>query len=101
MLSVSATARAAEYVPHEVIVGYRAGAVETPALARFGVRSSSPASAPRSRVLHLRAGESVATAVARLKHQAGVAYAVPNYIAHVAGAWYPDDGGRADRAQGW
>jgi serine protease len=101
VLSVSATARAAEYVPHEVIVGYRAGAVETPALARFGVRSSSPASAPRSRVLHLRAGESVATAVARLKHQAGVAYAVPNYIAHVAGAWYPDDGGRADRAQGW
>ena len=101
MLGVSATARAADYVPHEVIVGYRAGAVETPALARFGVRSISPAAAPRSRVLHLRAGESVATAVARLKRQAGIAYAVPNYIAHVAGDWYPNDGGRTDRAQAW
>jgi serine protease len=100
-LGVSATAQAADYVPHEVIVGYRAGAVETPALSGVAVRSSSPASAPRSRVLRLRGGESVAAAVARLKHQPGVAYAVPDYIAHAAGAWYPDDGGRAGRAQGW
>jgi serine protease len=111
-------ARAAAYVPHQVIVGYRPGAVETPALARFGVRSSTPAPAPGSRVLHLRAGESVPAAVARLRRQRGVAYALPNYIAHVAGGsprggsteaaqaqlageYYPDDGGRVDRARGW
>ncbi len=114
----AARARAAAYVPHEVIVGYRPGAVETPALARFGVRSSTPAPAPGSRVLHLRPGESVSAAIARLRRQNGVAYAVPNYIAHVAGGsrrggsteaaqaqlageFYPDDGGRADRAHGW
>jgi serine protease len=114
----AAGARAAGYVPHEVIVGYRAGAVETPALARFGVRSSSPAPTPGSRVLHLRPGESVAAAIARLRRQSGIAYAVPNYIAHVAGGspvkgstqaaeaelageYYPDDGGRADRTRGW
>jgi serine protease len=114
----AARARAAAYVPHEVIVGYRPGAVETPALARFGVRSSSPAPTPGSRVLHLRPGESVAAAIARLRRQSGVAYAVPNYLAHmaggssgggsteaaeaqVAGEFYPDDGGRSDRAQGW
>jgi serine protease len=114
----AARARAAAYVPHEVIVGYRPGAVETPALARFGVRSSTPAPAPGSQVLHLRPGESVSAAIARLRRQSGVAYALPNYIAHVAGGsprggspeaaraqlageFYPDDGGRSDQARGW
>jgi serine protease len=113
-----ASARAADYAPHEVIIGYRAGAVETPALARFGVRSSTPAPTPGSRVLHLRPGASVTAAIARLRRQPGVAYALPDYIAHVAGgtprsssgraakavfagAFYPDDGGRAKRARGW
>ncbi|MFZ1996621.1 MAG: S8 family serine peptidase, partial [Solirubrobacteraceae bacterium] len=115
-------ARAAGYVAHEVIVGYRPGAIETPALARFGVRSSTPAPTPGSRLLHLRPGESVSAAIARLRRQRGVAYAVPNYIAHVAGGmsggsspkgssqaaeadvageFYPDDGGRSDRPRGW
>jgi serine protease len=111
-------ARAADYVPHEVIVGYRTGASETPALARFGVRSSTPAPTPGSRVLHLRPGESVRVAIARLRRQPGVAYAVPDYIAHVAGgsasggsavgaqaqlagAFYPDDGGGAKQPRGW
>jgi serine protease len=114
----AARARAAGYVPHEVIVGYRPGAVETPALAGMGVRSSTPAATPGSRVLHLGRGESVHTAIARLRRQRGVAYALPDYIAHVAGgtprrgstqageahvagAFYPDDGGRAKRARGW
>ncbi|HEX3690798.1 MAG TPA: S8 family serine peptidase [Solirubrobacteraceae bacterium] len=114
----AARARAAAYVPNEVIVGYRSGAVETPALARFGVRSSTAAPAPGSRVLHLRPGESVSAAIASLRRQSGVAYAVPNYIAHVAGGsprggstkaaqtqlaaeFYPDDGGRSKRARGW
>ncbi|MGH2893002.1 MAG: S8 family serine peptidase, partial [Solirubrobacteraceae bacterium] len=114
----AARARAADYVPHEVIVGYRTGAVETPALARLGVRSSAPAATPGTRVLHLGPGESVPAAIARLRRQRGVAYALPNYIAHqaggaprdgatevghaqLAGEFYPDDGGRADRARGW
>jgi serine protease len=113
----AARAQAAAYVPHEVIVGYRPGAVETPALARVGVRSSTAAPTPGTRVLHLRRGESVPAAIARLRRQSGVAYAVPNYIAHMAGGshggsnqaaeaqlageFYPDDGGRSDRARGW
>ncbi|HTU97822.1 MAG TPA: S8 family serine peptidase [Solirubrobacteraceae bacterium] len=118
LAGAAAQARAADYVPHEVIVGYRAGAVETPALARLGVRSSSPAATPGSRVLHLRPGESVPAAIARLRRQHSVAYALPDYIAHVAGGtptgaslranigetagvWYPNDGGRTDRPRGW
>jgi serine protease len=118
LLLGAARARAAAYVPNQVIVGYRPGAVETPALARFGVRSTTPAAAPDSRVLHLRRGESVWEAIARLRRQSGIAYALPNYIAHVAGgsrrggSWqaaqaqlagefYPDDGGRTKRPRGW
>ncbi|MFL5864795.1 MAG: S8 family serine peptidase [Solirubrobacteraceae bacterium] len=105
VIGCAASAQAAGYVPHEVIVGYRAGAVEVPALSRLGVRSTAPAGTPGSRLLHLRAGESVPGAIGRLKRERGVAYAVPNYIAHAAGGgsgdFYPDDGGRADLAHGW
>jgi len=120
---VASAAQAAGYVPHEVIVGYRTGALETPALSRLGVRSSSATATPGSRVLHLRRGESVSDAIARLRRQPGIAYALPNYVAHLAGAgtgganlwgrfnesghavvsgaFYPDDGGRLSVAQGW
>ncbi len=118
LLVGAAGARAADYVPHEVIVGYRPGPVETPALARFGVRSASPAPTPGTRVLHLKPGETVASAIRRLRHLHGVAYAVPDYIAHTAGGtpsrtageaaqaelagdFYPNDGGRTDRHRGW
>jgi serine protease len=94
-------AHVAEYVPHEVIVGYRPGVVETTAVARLGARSSTPAATPRSRILHLRPGQSVTAAISRLRGQPGIAYAEPDYIAHTAGAWYPDDVGRTDRTQGW
>jgi serine protease len=108
-------ARAAEYVPHEVIVGYAARAVATRRAAvqmhsmirRAAVAAPQPAAratsapAPRSQLLHLPRGESVMKAIARLRHQPGVAYAEPNYVAHAAGAWYPNDRGRSGRAQGW
>ncbi|MFL5860539.1 MAG: S8 family serine peptidase [Solirubrobacteraceae bacterium] len=105
VIGFDASAQAAAYVPHEVIIGYRAGAVERPALSRLGEGSTSSSGTPGSRVLHLRAGETVAGAISRLKRQNGVAYAVPNYIAHaadgVSGSFYPNDGGRGDQAHGW
>ncbi len=67
----------------------------------MGARASAPASGPRSRVLHLPSGESVTAAIARLRRQPGVAYAEPNFIAHAAGDFYPNDGGPAARAQRW
>jgi serine protease len=94
-------ARAAAYVPHEVIIGYKPGVDVTAADVRTGAPHAAPASAPRSRVLRLPAGESVLTAIARLRRQPGVVYALPNYVARAAGDFYPDDGGRADRSRGW
>jgi serine protease len=97
-------ASAADFVPGEVIVRYGRGplpAVTAHAERRMGVRASAPAGEPHSQVLHLPRGESVHSAIAALRHQPGVAYAVPNFIAHSAGAWYPDDLGLAQRPQGW
>jgi serine protease len=97
-------ARAAGYVSGEVIVGYQSGPVASATTAfetRMGVRAVSGSPTPHDQVLHLRRGVSVAAAVSRLRRQPGVAYAVPNFIARAAGAWYPDDQGRTRRAMGW
>jgi serine protease len=93
------------YVPGEVVVGYDEQPVATVAKAvakRMGIRApATPAPSPSEQVLKLRRGVSVANALKHLRHQPGVAYAVPNYVAHEAGAWYPNDPGRSKQAEGW
>ncbi len=97
-------AQAAAFEPHRVIVGYRPGAVATVAAKdelRMGMRSVAAPPAPGARVLRLPAHESVSAAIARLRRQPGVAYVGPDYIAHAAGSFYPNDRGRSNRPQGW
>ena len=106
---VAAPAHAADYVPGQVIVGY--APVPAPPVAtvtadisrRMGARiaSGAPVPAPGERVLSLPRGLTVSQAVSRLRHQPGVAYAVPNYVAHLAGSWIPNDPGRSHVARGW
>jgi serine protease len=43
----------------------------------------------------------VPQAVARLRTVPGIAYAVPNYVAHMAGSWIPNDPGNTDQRGGW
>jgi serine protease len=105
----AAPAHAADYVRGQVIVGY--APVPAPPVAtvtadisrRMGVRvaSGAPVPAPDERVLSLPRGLTVSQAVSRLRHQPGVAYAVPNYVAHLAGSWIPNDPGRSGVARGW
>jgi serine protease len=52
-------------------------------------------------VLRVPAGETVPEATARLRAVPGIAYAVPNYVAHIAGSWIPNDPGRAHQRGGW
>jgi serine protease len=102
-------ARAADYVPGEVVVGYAPAPTATAASAvahvarTMGVRalSAGPSSDdPTERVVRVPRGESVWQVIARLRRQRGVAYAVPDYIAHAAG-WIPNDPGTSHRPQGW
>ncbi len=101
--ALTGEAAAPAYLAHKVIVGYVPGVTASAAVAtqlRMGARASA-ASAPRSQLLRLPRSESVPTALARLRRQPGIAYAQPDYVAHAAGAWYPNDRGRANQVRGW
>jgi len=115
-----AAASAADYVPGEVVVGYAPGAsasVSTDVATRIGIgkRVGAPDPAtqadpathadPVTQVLRLPRGLSVTRALARLRHERGIAYAVPNFIAHIAASggpgWIPNDPGRTQVPGGW
>ncbi len=91
------------YVPGEVVVGYAPGRLAH--LARVRASEVSPhralVTAPDTEVLRLPRNETVNQAIARLRGTPGVAYAVPNYVAHTAGSWIPDDPGRSGATGGW
>ena len=103
-------ARAADYVPREVLVGYAPGpaASDVAHAARdMGVRAvlASPAgqaltSGATEQIVHVPAGRSIWPVIAKFRRQPGVQYAVPDYVAHTAG-WIPDDPGNAHHPQGW
>lgn len=104
--SFSAAAKA-PYVPGTVLIGYRrtAGPGLVQAMdAAMGLHSEG-AVGPDEEVLRLPSGVTVADAIARLRRTPGVAYAVPDYLAQVAGAssrhWIPNDPGRSGRPRGW
>lgn len=105
----ASSADAPDYVPGVVVVGYRSGAAEAlgaHVADQMGLRREAGASTPPGmRVLRLPRGSSVLAAVARLRRERGIAYAVPDYIAHVAASapsgWIPDDPGKTGHAQGW
>ena len=105
-LSASATAALASvpgtYAPNEVVVGYRAAETATRAVAAR-VRDATPqtSSDVDTRVLHLARGVSVARALRRLRAQHDVAWAVPDYRAHVTGSLIPNDEGAGHAPGDW
>jgi serine protease len=102
--ATTGVARAAAYVPHEVIVGYSRAvpASVAPDLHRQEPgRATVSAAGSEIRVVHLPRGESVPAAIASLRRRAGVEFAEPDFIAHAAGGWYPNDRGLTHRAGGW
>lgn len=103
VMAAPAAAAASVFVPGKVVVGYsrapsatlqhtvdmRAGAVAT------------AAAEPGVEVLRVARSESVQAAAARLRSMPGVAYAVPDYIAHASGGFVPDDRGHGAGARDW
>ncbi len=102
LLTISVTsASAADYVPGEVVVGYSSASVPRGVAPRLGIRSVAASPSPGVQVLQLDHGVSVSTAISRLRAEPGVTYAVPNFVAHAAGSWTPDDRGHTGSAGGW
>src|SRR6202035_5327331 len=100
-LSSSSTAMAAPpsaYSASEVVVGYAPQAAGTSATA---ARTARSVAGVRTRVLRLAPGDSVTRALRRLRAQRGVQWAVPNFLAHTAGALVPNDEGNGHAAKAW
>ncbi len=70
-------------------------------VARRPATGPQAASDEQVRVIKVPRGRSIWPTIARLRRQRGVLYAVPDYVAHQAGAWVPDDPGATHRKQGW
>src|SRR5438270_8983010 len=78
-------ASAASYQPGVVIVGY--------APARVAAAADVPGSAAddvQGKVVHVPRGVSMAAELRRLRGKHGVAYAVPEYLARIAGTQPPE-----------
>ncbi|MGD0197216.1 MAG: S8 family serine peptidase [Solirubrobacteraceae bacterium] len=125
-LPTLAAAATAPYVPGVVVVGIASSApagARDATLMHAGMQSAQTPEAGVKEI-ELRRGVSVAAALARLRGRPGVRWAVPDYIAHVAGAatlpdsmfpydqlpaadqlvatpFFPDDPGSAGVAAGW
>jgi serine protease len=98
----AAAAPVRAYVPGEVVVRYERSADRA---ARAAVQRESGVGrpevfAPRTRVLTIRDGESVAETVLELRRRPEVATAAPNPIAR-ASAFVPPDPGNAGVSGGW
>jgi serine protease len=91
------------YVPNEVIVRYAPSAdrrVRASAQRATGVYHPH-VFAPRTRVLKIRDGQSVAHTIAELERRPGVLSATPNVIAHIAGFVPNDPGQPGSPLGGW
>jgi serine protease len=106
MTPTAATKTTLPYEPHELVVGYRGTAAklvnEVDTKTRLHVTlSSRPETTPNERLLQLSAATTpleAAKVIGRLK---GVISAIPDYIAHIAAQFFPDDPGRGHRIHGW
>jgi serine protease len=96
--ATAAESAAVPYAPNEVIVGYAPSRAHAASLSASDEQASASV---QTRTLHLAAGVSVASALHRLRAQPGVAWAVPDYRAHVAGGLIPNDEGTSHHPGGW
>ena len=101
-LPAAAGAEGAGYVPGEVVVRYERSADRS---ARAEVQRQTGVGgpevfAPRTRVMKIRDGDSIAATLAELRARPEVATAAPNAIAR-AGAFLPRDPGNSGVSGGW
>jgi serine protease len=96
---VGARAAAAPYVPGEVVVRYVRGA-DRAAVERAAGVAEARTIGPRTRVLRIRDGASVAATVRELRARPEVASAAPNTTARIAG-FIPSDPGLSGVEGGW
>ena len=99
--AVALRTRPPAYVPGEIVVGYEPVSGSATGVAHITRQLGARAATPTTRIVKLARGRSIWPAIARLRRQRGVLYAVPDYIAHQSGGWIPNDRGATDHKRGW
>jgi serine protease len=92
----------APFAPDKVVVAYaRPGSPTAQGATANATGGAEALATGRTHVLHLAHGDSVASALRRLRGRSNVAWAVPDYLAHAAGRLIPNDPGAAGVPGGW
>ncbi|MGH2945887.1 MAG: S8 family serine peptidase [Solirubrobacteraceae bacterium] len=101
-VGATAARQGASYVPGEILVRYspEADRRDRTAVQRETGVGAPRAFAPRTRVLQITDGQSVAETVRELRARPEVASAAPNHIARIS-AFFPNDPGEGDTHGGW
>jgi serine protease len=94
---------AAGYVANEILVKYAPTASASTAVAVTAriPSAAGPSSGSSTHLVRLARGQSIASALARLRSEHRVEWAVPNYVAHVSSGLIPNDVGDGAEAGDW
>jgi serine protease len=100
--------------PHQIVVGYLPTKAPASATVQAGAataasaasalpdrRPADPEAEPTTRLVRLGPGANLDSTLARIRRQKGVAWAVPNYVAHATGMLIPNDPGTGHTAGDW
>jgi serine protease len=98
-IPASAEAQGKSRSPQRIVVRYAPPGAK--AHTRAAAASVSDTAAARTKTLDLTAHESLAQALARLRAEPNVEWAVPDYVAHTSEVAIPDDQGNTSEAGGW
>jgi serine protease len=89
------------YASNEIVVRYLPRPSRAPAMAARATVALEPSEVGYTHVLRLPRGAGIAAALRRLRAQHDVEWAVPDYLAHTAGALVPNDPGVGGGAKDW
>ncbi|MEA2199648.1 MAG: serine protease [Solirubrobacteraceae bacterium] len=91
---------AGPYSPSQIVVGYAPPTSQAQAATASAYGTSRPTTA-RTQLVRLGPGVTVNAALRRLRARRDVKWAVPDYVAHTAGALVPNDVGNGGAAKDW
>jgi len=90
------------YAPNVIVVRYAPAPHSAHTLRARAAGTIDPAAgAAHTQLLRLAPGTSVASALARVRSQRDVEWAVPDYRAHITGGLIPNDEGTGHKPGGW
>ena len=89
------------YAPDRIVVGYASTPPARAARARASASAPEASPSVRQRVLRLARGESIVTALRRVRARRDVAWAVPDYRARASGGVIPNDQGAGTAPGDW